>query len=448
MCTFRQFAAALADLYEASRLCPSNREISRLLARVEEECRQLQRPGGKGQLPLKHESDQEEDEDDDDEEDEGEEEGEDGEDAEEEEHGLLGRQLEEEEENVYGHMGEERGRKREAWRKQQQQQQQQGRYPLTRTLPDALTHGPAPTDPPPAPRRQSQRAKSGGRSGSVGGKSAPQCGSSSPLPSRHLPTGLKAGPCIHLGPGAPEDAPDCKPYRCPSLSDGMPPPGSVARATERLEMGVCAGRDSEGVGGGGGNVRMSSSSSSLASSGVLSDGGRNKSAAADRMAVSPSETGGVSWQEGVCGGASGEHKPRPFMGIMDKTARFQQQQQQQQLQQPSRHHGNGRSWHGYPAESYIGHTTGGGGGQAPGMNCDLGYSTSQTGSTYHEHLYPLAAGLHNGSHAHGAADMHPGLALQQHYGNESKLKQASLARDNPIHMSSIKPKRSFIESNV
>uniref|UniRef100_A0A3P8TYL1 Tetratricopeptide repeat, ankyrin repeat and coiled-coil containing 2 n=1 Tax=Amphiprion percula TaxID=161767 RepID=A0A3P8TYL1_AMPPE len=36
----RQFHAALEDLTEASRLCPSNREIQRLLARVKEECRQ------------------------------------------------------------------------------------------------------------------------------------------------------------------------------------------------------------------------------------------------------------------------------------------------------------------------------------------------------------------------------------------------------------------------
>nr|XP_043906356.1 protein TANC2 isoform X3 [Solea senegalensis]XP_043906357.1 protein TANC2 isoform X3 [Solea senegalensis] len=35
----RQFHAALEDLIEASRLCPSNREIQRLLSRVKEECR-------------------------------------------------------------------------------------------------------------------------------------------------------------------------------------------------------------------------------------------------------------------------------------------------------------------------------------------------------------------------------------------------------------------------
>ncbi|KFW80610.1 Protein TANC2, partial [Manacus vitellinus] len=38
----RQFSAALEDLNEAIKLCPNNREIQRLLLRVEEECRQQQ----------------------------------------------------------------------------------------------------------------------------------------------------------------------------------------------------------------------------------------------------------------------------------------------------------------------------------------------------------------------------------------------------------------------
>ncbi|XP_077169917.1 protein TANC2 isoform X4 [Paroedura picta] len=38
----RQFTAALEDLNEAIKLCPNNREIQRLLLRVEEECRQTQ----------------------------------------------------------------------------------------------------------------------------------------------------------------------------------------------------------------------------------------------------------------------------------------------------------------------------------------------------------------------------------------------------------------------
>uniref|UniRef100_A0A8C2XGK5 Tetratricopeptide repeat, ankyrin repeat and coiled-coil containing 1 n=1 Tax=Cyclopterus lumpus TaxID=8103 RepID=A0A8C2XGK5_CYCLU len=39
----RQFTAALSDLHEAAKLCPNNREIRRLLARVEDEFKQMQR---------------------------------------------------------------------------------------------------------------------------------------------------------------------------------------------------------------------------------------------------------------------------------------------------------------------------------------------------------------------------------------------------------------------
>uniref|UniRef100_A0A674GP59 Tetratricopeptide repeat, ankyrin repeat and coiled-coil containing 1 n=1 Tax=Taeniopygia guttata TaxID=59729 RepID=A0A674GP59_TAEGU len=39
----RKLLAALADLREATQICPSNQEVKRLLARVEEECKQLQR---------------------------------------------------------------------------------------------------------------------------------------------------------------------------------------------------------------------------------------------------------------------------------------------------------------------------------------------------------------------------------------------------------------------
>uniref|UniRef100_A0A4W3HPW2 Tetratricopeptide repeat, ankyrin repeat and coiled-coil containing 1 n=1 Tax=Callorhinchus milii TaxID=7868 RepID=A0A4W3HPW2_CALMI len=59
----RQFAAALADLHEATKLCPNNREIKRLLSRVEEECKQLQRTQQQKQLyqpQQNNESDNEE----------------------------------------------------------------------------------------------------------------------------------------------------------------------------------------------------------------------------------------------------------------------------------------------------------------------------------------------------------------------------------------------------
>ncbi|EMP33713.1 Protein TANC2, partial [Chelonia mydas] len=54
----RQFSAALEDLNEAIKLCPNNREIQRLLMRVEEECRQMQQqqqPPAEPEAEAQHE---------------------------------------------------------------------------------------------------------------------------------------------------------------------------------------------------------------------------------------------------------------------------------------------------------------------------------------------------------------------------------------------------------
>lgn len=60
---YRQFVAALADLNEALKLCPNNQEIKRLLARVEEEFKQHQKSQQQKQCqpppPPSNESDQE-----------------------------------------------------------------------------------------------------------------------------------------------------------------------------------------------------------------------------------------------------------------------------------------------------------------------------------------------------------------------------------------------------
>lgn len=50
----RQYHAALEDLLEASRLCPSNREIQRLLSRVKEECRQAAQQQDSSALLSQH----------------------------------------------------------------------------------------------------------------------------------------------------------------------------------------------------------------------------------------------------------------------------------------------------------------------------------------------------------------------------------------------------------
>lgn len=135
-------------------------------------------------------------------------------------------------------------------------------------------------------------------------------------------------------------------------------------------------------------MRVSSSSSSLAFAGMHPDRGRSSAGnenASDRQH---------------------EHKPRPFMGVTDKTARFHQQP-------PPLH---SHSWQGHGAEELV-----------QGLTCDLQYP--KTGSAAYQETF------HNGTHA---GELH---SVKQH-------KQANLARDNPILISSIKPKRSFIESNV
>uniref|UniRef100_A0A8C2D9D2 Tetratricopeptide repeat, ankyrin repeat and coiled-coil containing 1a n=1 Tax=Cyprinus carpio TaxID=7962 RepID=A0A8C2D9D2_CYPCA len=134
-----------------------------------------------------------------------------------------------------------------------------------------------------------------------------------------------------------------------------------------------------------------------------------------------------------------ETKPRPFMGVIDKTARFQQQQG---------HHGNlmsGFGWQGLVPEGLIGHNVGVVmNTHSQGLTSDLQYTKT---SAYQEPI-------HNSTHT---PDFHPDKfhpvpgykdsnPIQQHY--DTKHKQASLARDNPILIRSIKPKRSFIESNV
>uniref|UniRef100_A0A8C2DB33 Tetratricopeptide repeat, ankyrin repeat and coiled-coil containing 1a n=1 Tax=Cyprinus carpio TaxID=7962 RepID=A0A8C2DB33_CYPCA len=295
----RQFAAALADLYEAARLCPSNREIRRLLVRVEEESQHLQRQGSKHPTshsnPSHREEDNDEEEDDDDDDD------------------------QDEEERCEQESSRQEKRK-ESWHQ-------------SRTLPDSL--GLAISD--------AQSAVS---------TAAPGRAAHRRLPSRQ------------------------------------------AQSMKNREY----------------------------SSSLHAEGRTPQSAGSSPMGTWQSET-----------------KPRPFMGVIDKTARFQQQQG---------HHGNlmsGFGWQGLVPEGLIGHNVGVVmNTHSQGLTSDLQYTKT---SAYQEPI-------HNSTHT---PDFHPDKfhpvpgykdsnPIQQHY--DTKHKQASLARDNPILIRSIKPKRSFIESNV
>ncbi|XP_029937245.1 protein TANC1 [Myripristis murdjan] len=528
----RQFTAALADLHEAAKLCPNNREIRRLLARVEEECKQTQRSQTKGgqagaaaascQASGGHESDQEQEE--------GQEEP--------SEHNLV-RSLEgqrdilEEEEETSHH-----DRRTEAcWT--------QNIYSFNRVLPpDSLSNNqshqnqsPRPSSPPGPSRlashryprehrealaqqglllqstKQAQIVKTnqhmssmqaaggigGGRS--VGAKSQSQYAPSSPLPSRHMSSMLKPGPGIDISPlPTPADEPvygdrmslaaastsmghHCDneslhssqaSYSSCSSSKGQGPERLSAHSASSLDGLACSGPGPQGnhidpgkeagcgaVGsqGGGSNMRVSSSTSSLASSSSLSDSGklgpdvRTKTTDKGKHSQQPNST---------------EYKPRPFMGIMDKTARFQQQlqqHQQQQIQQHQSHQGlqsTGRNWQNHSSEGLVCHNMSAMGLQP--VNCELPYA--KTASTYQEQHKPpppqgaMAIGsLQNGMHAKEFTEKFcqaatcykeskPALAMS-HTFMDSKPKQPGLSRDNPaIHVASMKPKRSFIESNV
>lgn len=412
---FRQFAAALSDLYEAARLCPSNREIRRLLARVEEECQQ--RPGTK-HVPTHSYPLQQEDDDDDDEEDEDEDE----EDEEEEgigvpEKGSDSRSLkqvqrleEEEERNIEEPSRQEK--RKENWQQ-------------SRTLPDSLGLSVADTQstsPSPSgrvshrrlPSRQAQSMKSREHCGSLQpDMRAAQSAGSSPRPSRHRPASLRAGPCIDISPLGSEHGVDrVSQAGTRELLRDVQGGGIHMGHVETVPLATETTVESRGEFCRSSSVRVSSSSSSLASSGNLSDGGRNRSSISnENAAITPS------------------NKPRPFMGVMDKTARFHQQQQQQLQDQHGNqgHHANpmhGYTWQGLGTEGLVGHQEPFHNGTHPGE--------------FHPKSHPASSGYKDSS---------PNLGIQQHYG-ESKHKQASLARDNPILISSIKPKRSFIESNV
>lgn len=392
----RQFAAALADLYEAARLCPSNREIRRLLARVEEECQHLQRQGSKHPTshgnPSHHEDDNENDDEEDD--DEVEDDDQDIESLEKSPDSLSINMLQADDEEERREQESSRQDKRkESWHQ-------------SRTLPDSLclalsdaqsaisTAAPGRVAHRRLPSRQAQSMKNREYSSSLHAEGrTPQSAGSSPMPSRHRPTSLRAGPCIDIG------GLDRSP-----LGDAREG-GIQFSLAEKAEINIEPREFCRSS-----SVRVSSSSS-----GNLTDTSRLRNS----MASAPDR--------------QSEHKPRPFMGVIDKTARFQQQQQQS-------HHGSLVSSYGWP-EGLVGHNVGVVvNTHSQGLTSDLQYSKS---SAYQEpiHNSTLTTEFHSGA---GYKDTNP---LQQHY-NDTKHKQASLARDNPILISSIKPKRSFIESNV
>lgn len=448
----RQFAAALADLHEAARLCPSNREIRRLLVRVEEECKHHQKASsnstalGYNRDPHTHHHQATEEE------------------TDAFSQGSLERPIpaeqtdtdKDEEKEDDEEVSLQSGKSPEFW--------PLNPYAPNRTLPGGVAFGlgdQSPSfaqeeyiqnplfvdlpEPVPPINRQSQSSRThhhchslqaGGR---VGGRPLSLCGPSSPLPGRHISTSLRpAGVLgIDIGPGSINEHSGHSPtelYHPLSPSSSSPPgplqmyqprSSSFSRGSDRfsthsvaldgLALALGSGMEVRREGGGG-TAGSRGSSSSQASSGNLSDSGRQQVL----DAPCPIKSSG-SFK------TKPELKPRPFMGVMDKSVRVQGQQT-------------------------SGLSRGGGEGFSMSVMEFQGFNNEFKRASFQEQLSVSQANSQQQGRDFGER-LHQrearGTTTSQLRFPEGRHRQASLTRDNPaLHMAPIKPKRSFIESNV
>ncbi|XP_032713765.1 protein TANC1 isoform X5 [Lontra canadensis] len=478
----RQFAAALADLREAVKLCPTNQEIKRLLARVEEECKQVQRSQQqKQQCPPPappNDSDNEEDT---------------------PTPGLNDHfHLEEAEE-------EETSSQEESVSPTPRPQPSSCvPSPYIRNLQEGLQSRVRPVSPqnrpgggkapreavaPPGlvmqPTRQAQIVKTSqrpgpGQAGVRSGGTKMQVSAQTPSPSP-LPGGVAAAPAggrnqrlegtgtLTAGAGSGHFGERLGPSHGVQLPLGegaaVCPLPSKIKTAERLlshapiavdvaplNQGGLASRSdvrhpaslsSGSPGSPCGSIKMSSSTSSLTSSSSFSDGfkGQGPDVRIKDKAVNPVQSGAA------------EHRPRntPFMGIMDKTARFQQQQSNPP----------GRTWHCQRPEGLLTSATSAAGlqpvnSEKPSLKQAGGYaSQAKTCSAS-----TLGGSVHNGAQGKELEEKKCQTAVHcqdnriaktvSHLYQESSSKQ-QLHGSNEAHRShlpSAKPKRSFIESNV
>ncbi|XP_049574188.1 protein TANC1 isoform X2 [Syngnathus scovelli] len=448
----RQFSEALADLHEAARLCPTNREIRRLLLRVEEECAHHQRISSGSNTsqswdPHSHHCHTPEDE------------------ADvcsqgslerpiPEEHSELQQEEEEEEEEE---LSLQCGKGSECW--------PLNPYGPNRTLPGGVAFGLADQmvcfpqeeyiqnplftdlpDPLLAVHKQSQNQS--GRThhhchslqpgARVGGRPLSLCGPSSPLPGRHISTSLRPVPALaletehsglspteHYHPMSPSSSSPPGPLqmyqpRSSSFSRGSDRLSAHSVALDSLALALGSVVEVRREAGGAGTTGSRGSSSSQASSGNQSDNGKQQML----DPPCPLKSSG-SFK------SKGEMKPRPFMGVMDKAVRVQSQQ----------------------TSSFGRQGQGGGGVESFNMSVMefQGLNNDYKRSSFQEPL--------SGSHGSCQQSRDQGERLHQREARaamsshlrfpEGRNRQASLTRDNPtLHMAPMKPKRSFIESNV
>ncbi|XP_058520499.1 protein TANC1 isoform X3 [Ochotona princeps] len=444
----RQFAAALADLQEAVKLCPGNQEIKRLLARVEEECKQLQRSQQlkqQGPLPAApHDSDNEEaapatgqnhhfDLEEAEEEEEGEEEEEEEEDASPQEEPISPpprcqpspyiRNLQE-------------GLQSRAQPGSPQSRAAVGKPPREPVAPPGLILQPS---------KQAQIVKTSQRPvPGQGARAAAYNPPPSPMPARIAAPGgrsqhVEGVGCGHggerRGVGHSVQLPRGDPFPGKVKTADRPPHAPSAVDAVSLASSGSSGSPC-------GSIKMSSSASSLTSSNSFSEG--FKVPGADTRVR---DKAGHQLPSGTA-----EHRPRntPFMGITDKTARFQPQS-------GAVH----RTWHCPAPEGLL---------PGPAPAAGLQASSSEKPPLKPGGMYPhqakacpvatLAGSVHNGAQGKELEESQCLPAVPSADGrmarSVSHLYQEGLAKPQPhvgsearrSHLATAKPKRSFIESNV
>ncbi|XP_065493559.1 protein TANC1 isoform X2 [Caloenas nicobarica] len=437
----RKLLAALADLREATQLCPSNQEIKRLLARVEEECKQFQRA-----QQQKHQPPQ-----------------------------LLQQMnnSDNEEESIVEDVNdncnlqdreEERPHSEESVSSPQRLPRSLAAASYSRTLQEGAQQKAGTASPQSRagkkylrepglivqPTKQAQIVKTNQHLSSV--QPGARMGSSqchtktqssfqhlpqSPLPVRHakiqhvdgtsmLPSGsVPTGPSAELYNEFVSSQCSCSQYD-ENLSSHSS--RTADRLTAPTQKNVSEARQQgPGTGAVSAASPSGSSSSSLTSAGSFSDSVKGPDVRLKENNVNQVQ------------GSIAEHRPRntPFMGIMDKTARFQQQNAQAS-----------RTWHSQAADGLS--TTSGGiqssnfeqfsvkqhqtkissAGAAPGDGNQNGVQAKDRD----ELKCQISAHPQDNTAPKPAAHLHPD-ALS---GKEAHLS----------HVTAAKPKRSFIESNV
>ncbi|KFQ19183.1 Protein TANC1, partial [Merops nubicus] len=455
----RKLLAALADLREAAQLCPSNQEIKRLLARVEDECKQFQRTQQQKhqspQLPQQmNNSDNEE---------EGATQGVN------DNFNLQDREdeLPNPDESVSAPQKLQRPLAASSYSRTPQegvQQKVRSASPQSRTGNKYLREPGLIMQ----PTKQAQIVKtnqhlSSTQPGSKMGSS--QCTTKtpfqhlpqSPLPVRHTKI-QHAGGTGTLSPGSVPTGPSSELYteklmssQCSHLqrnenvsshafasksktADRSPAPAQMNFSESRQPSPVTSGVSSSSPSS---SMILATSASSLTSASAFSDSIKG---------LGPD----VRLKENSVGqfqGTGAEHRPRstPFMGIMDKTARFQQQNTQ-----------SSRTWHSQAADGLSTNAASGGVQPSnPEQSSVRHYQTkiSSTGAAPGE-------SSQNGVQAKEREELKCQIPTRcpesrapsqaPHPCPEAAATQPPPgARESPLsHVAATKPKRSFIESNV